>query len=101
LIWWISTSGSNVWRRNASAASTGIDELLAAAQVRVVRDDDGVAAGARLGALRAERVPEALRHAAVERVEVRERDAWHDVVPEDHVPVAVAPERARGVLEAE
>src|SRR6185369_7533515 len=56
------------------------------------------AAGAGADALRVERVPEALRHAARERVQMRERDRRHVVVPEDDVPVPVAAERARRVL---
>src|SRR5262249_56483870 len=77
-----------------------IDELLTAAQVGVVRDDHGIAPVARVQAQVLDRLPQPLQVAVLEGVELARRERRHVRVAEDHVAVAMAPERAAGVLVA-
>src|SRR5437667_12198678 len=78
----------------------GIEPLLAAAQVRVVRNDDGVAAGAGIETHPFDRRPESLRDAAGARLDVARHGRRHALVAEDDVAVEVTAERASRVLVA-
>src|SRR2546427_118662 len=80
---------------------TGIEPLLAAAQVRVVRNDDGVAAGTGSEARPFDRRPEPLRDAARGRLDVARHRRRHALVADDDVAVEVAADRARRVLVAD
>ena len=79
----------------------GIEELQAAAQVRIVRDDHGVAAGAGVQAVVLDRRPDPLRDAAGNRIELAGGKARHVLVAEDDVAMQVAAERAGRVLVAD
>ena len=76
-------------------------ELLAAAQVRVVRDHDRIAAPAGVEAVALDRVPEALRDAVLRCLELARGEVRDVLVAEDHVAVLVAADEARGVLVAD
>ena len=76
-------------------------ELPPAAQVRVVGDDQRVAARAGVEALGLDGRPDALRQAAGEGFQMARRECRHVVVAEDDVAVHVAADRAGGVLVAD
>src|SRR5438094_4419458 len=81
-------------------AVRGVEELPAAAQVRVVRDDDGVAADPRLETRVLDGRPEALRDPAGRGLDVARYRRRNTIVAEDDVSVQVGAERARRVLVA-
>src|SRR5262249_12710737 len=68
------------------------------AEIRVVRDDDGVAASVGVQAVALDGVPDALRHAVGRGLELAVGERRHLRVAEDDVAMEVTTERARRVF---